>query len=105
MSQEHPTYFLCSRIDVPVLVERAKTEAEQLLKEFETFYNTAGKLGITIEPKPCLRGYSINGKLTWDGKTISEESDCGLIFLELNNIILSRMIQLGFPSFGKEADK
>ena len=105
MSEERPTYFLCCRRDVPALVERAEAEAAQLLKEFETFYNTAGKLGITIEPKPCFRGYSIGGKLTWDGKTISEESDCGLIFLELNNIMLSRMIQLGFPSFGKEAVK
>ena len=105
MSEERPSYFLCCYRDVPALVERAEAEAAQLLKEFETFYNTAGKLGITIEPKPCFRGYSIGGKLTWDGKTISEESDCGLIFLELNNIMLSRMIQLGFPSFGKEAVK
>ena len=103
MSEEYPTYFLCGRRDVPALVERAKAEAAQLLKEFEAFYNTDGKLGIEIEPIPCFRGYSIGGKLTWDGKILSEESDCALIFLELNNLMLNRMIQLGFPSIGKEA--
>jgi len=42
MSEEHPSYFLCCRRDVPALVKQAEAEAAQILKEFETFYNTAG---------------------------------------------------------------
>ena len=30
-----------------------------------------------------------------------DESDCGLLFLHLNDVILNRMIQLGIPSFGR----
>ena len=97
---EKPTYFFCSRRDIPGLVEKAKAEAAQILKEFSMFYRTAGELAIEIYPIEYALGYSIGGKLTWDGKTIMEESDCGLLFLHLNEVMLNRMIQLGFPSGG-----
>ena len=97
---EHPTYFFCGRKDIPSLVEKAKIEAEQILKEFSMFYKTTGKLAIEINPIEYALGFSIGGKLTWDGEPIMEESDCGLLFLHLNEVMLNRMIQLGFPSGG-----
>lgn len=97
---ENPTYFLCSRRDIPFLTEKAKNEAAQILKEFAMFYNTAGELAIEIKPIQYAMGFSIGGKLTWDGETVMEESDCGLLFLHLNEVMLNRMIQLGFPSGG-----
>ena len=97
---ENPTYFFCSRRDIPGLVEKAKTEAAQILKEFSMFYKTAGELAIAIYPVEYAMGFSIAGKLTWDGETVIEESDCGLLFLHLNEVMLNRMIQLGFPSGG-----
>ena len=98
---ENPTYFLCSRKDIPSLVEKAKTEAEQILKEFSMFYNTRGKLAIEIYPVQYVMGFSIGAKLTWDGESVMEESDCGLLFLHLNEVMLNRMIKLGFPSGGR----
>lgn len=97
---ENPTYFLCSRKDIPSLVEKAKAEASQILKEFSMFYRTAGELAIEINPIQYAMGFSIGGRLTWDGATVMEESDCGLLFLHLNEVMLNRMIQLGFPSGG-----
>ncbi len=97
---ENPTYFFCSRRDIPGLVEKAKAEAAQILKEFSMFYRTAGELAIEIYPLEYAMGFSIAGKLTWDGQTIMEETDCGLLFLHLNEVMLNRMIQLGFPSGG-----
>ena len=97
---EIPTYFLCGRKDIPYLVEKAKSEATQILKEFAMFYKTAGELAIEIYPIQHVMGFSIAGRLTWDGETVMEESDCGLIFLHLNEVMLNRMIQLGFPSGG-----
>ena len=102
LKEDNPTYFLCSCRDIPGLVEKAKREAEQILKEFSMFYRTAGKLAIEIEPIPYAMGYSIGGKLTWDGQPVMEESDCGLLFLHLNEVMLNRMIRLGFPSGGSE---
>ena len=98
---ENPTYFLCSRKDIPSLMEKAKKEATQILKEFSVFYRTAGELAIEINPIQYAMGFSIGGRLTWDGETVMEESDCGLLFLHLNEVMLNRMIQLGFPSGGK----
>ena len=97
---ENPTYFLCSRKDSPYLVEKAKNEAAQILKEFSMFYRTSGELAIEINPIQYAMGFSIGGRLTWDGETVMEESDCGLLFLHLNEVMLNRMIQLGFPSGG-----
>lgn len=97
---ENPTYFLCSRRDIPNLVEKAKAEAAQILKEFSMFYKTAGELAIEIYPVQYVMGFSIAGKLTWDGETVLEESCCDLLFLHLNNVMLNRMIKLGFPSGG-----
>lgn len=102
MKKERPTYFLCSRRDVPGLMKRAEAEAAQILKEFAAFYSTAGKLEIVIEPIQHFRGFSIGGRLTWDGETVVEESDCGLLFLQLNDVMINRMLQLGLLSFGKE---
>lgn len=101
LKEDTPTYFLCSRRDIPSLVEKAKREAEQILKEFSMFYRTAGKLAIEIEPIQHVMGYSIGGKLMWDGQPVMEESDCGLLFLHLNEVMLNRMIKLGVPSGGK----
>jgi hypothetical protein len=97
---EKPSYFFCSRRDIPSLVEKAKTEAAQILKEFSMFYTTAGELAIEIEPIQYALGFSIGGRLTWDGETVMEESDCNLLFLHLNEVMLNRMIKLGFPSGG-----
>ena len=97
---ENPTTFLCTRRDIPDLVEKAKAEAKQILKEFAMFYKTAGQLAIEIYPIQYAIGFSIGGKLTWDGETVLEESDCGLLFLHLNEVMLNRMIQLGLPSGG-----
>lgn len=97
---ENHTYFFCCRKDIPGLVEKAKAEAEQILKEFSMFYKTAGTLAIEIEPIQYALGFSIGGRLTWDGETVMEESDCGLLFLHLNEVMLNRMIKLGFLSGG-----
>ena len=40
MSEENPTYFLCGRRDIYGLMEKAKAEAAQILKEFSMFYRT-----------------------------------------------------------------
>lgn len=101
MTQEYSSYFLCSRRDIPALVARAEATAEQILRDFSDFYKTAGKLEIKIEPKQHIMGFSIGGKLTWDGEPVIEEDDCGLLFLQLNDVIINRMLKLGFVSFNK----
>ena len=92
--EEHPDYFACGKRSVPELVEKAKKEAEQILKEFSMFYS--GDIGITIEPKDHDLCYSITATLTVNGEPVRTEDPCDLLFLHLNELMLNRMIQLGF---------
>ena len=101
IKEDSPTYFLCSRKDIPHLVEKAKAEAAQILQEFSMFYRTAGQLAIEIVPIQYAMGWSIGGNLTWDGEAVMQETDCSLLFLHLNEVMLNRMIQLGLPSMGR----
>lgn len=101
-ADETPTYFMCGKKSLPCLVEKAKAEAAKLLEEFSAFYNTGGKLGIAIEAVD--HGgitYSVAATLTWDGEPLQKRDDpCELLFLQLNNMMLDRMIKLGIQSGG-----
>lgn len=96
---ENPTYFMCGRRDIPKLTKKAKEEAEEILREFSMFFPTARPLSIEIYICEYAMCYSIGARLVWDGKTvIQDESSADLLFLSLNECILKRMIELGFPS-------
>ncbi len=97
--EQHPDYFACGERSVPGLVEKAKTEAEQILKEFAMFYR--GDIGITIEPKFHDLCWSITATLTVNGEPVRTEDPCDLLFLHLNELMLNRMIQLGIPQRGR----
>ncbi|MBQ8331099.1 MAG: hypothetical protein IJX94_01200 [Clostridia bacterium] len=92
--EEHPNYFACGSRSVPTLVKKAEEEAAQILKEFSVFYR--GDIGIKIEPKFHELCYSITATLTVNGEPVMTEDPCDLLFLHLNEIMLNRMIQLGF---------
>jgi hypothetical protein len=95
-AEEKPSYFMCGRRSVKRLVEKAQNEAEKLLREFKAFYT--GDIGIRIEPKEHDLCWSITATLTVNGEEVKTEDPCDLLFLELNELMLKRMIQLGIPS-------
>ncbi len=99
---EKPSCFMCGRESLPKLIKKAKQEADKILAEFSAFFDTNGKLGIEITP--IDHGgitYSVAATLTWDGEPMQRQDDpCDLLFLQLNNLMLHRMIQLGIPSGG-----
>lgn len=99
-ADEHPTYFMCGKKSIPALVEKAKKEAAQLLEELKLFYTFAGEVDIVIEPIHHELCYSIGATLTWNGKAIKSEDTCDLLFLELNELMLNRMLKSGMVSFG-----
>lgn len=99
-SKEHPDYFSCTTRDVPRLVEKAKQEAEKILRELSDFY--VGNIGIEIGTKRHGMCWSITGTLTVNGETVKTEDPCDLLFLELNELMLKRMLESGMVSFGRE---
>lgn len=98
-ADEEPTYFMCGKKSIPDLVEKAKKEAAQLLKELELFFVFGGEVDIVIEPVHHGLCYSIGASLTWNGEVIKSEDTCDLLFLELNELMLNRMLKSGMVSF------
>lgn len=101
--EEHPDYFACGKKDLPRLVEKAKKEAAQILNEFSMFY--VGDIGIEIGVKEYPICWSITATLTVNGKPVKTENPCDLLFLELNNLMLNRMLKGGMVSFGKRKEE
>lgn len=99
-ADDNPTYFMCGKKSIPALVEKAKAEAVQLLKELKAFYSFAGDVDIVIEPVQHDLCYSIGATLMWNGEAIKSEDTCDLLFLELNELMLNRMLKSGMVSFG-----
>lgn len=99
-SKEHPDYFSCITRDVPRLIEKAKQEAEKILREFSEFYT--GDIGIEIGSKRHGMCWSITGTLTVNGETVKTEDPCDLLFLDLNMLMIARMLESGMVSFGRE---
>lgn len=95
---DHSTNFICSKKDIPKLTEAAKEEAERVLRDFHQFFRPARPVSIeiyTVEHPLC---YSIGARLLWDGDdVIRDESCCDLLFIDLNQMILKRMVELGIP--------
>lgn len=92
-AEERPSYFMCGKRSVRDLVEKAEREAEKILQEFKTFYT--GDVGIVIKPVEWLLCYSIGAVLTVNGETCREYDDVELCFLDLNELMLKRMIETG----------
>lgn len=99
-SKEHPDYFSCTIRDVPRLVEKAKQEAEKILREFYEFYT--GNIGIDVGTKRHGICWSITGTLTVNGAVVKTEDPVDLLFLELNELMMKRMLESGMISFGRE---
>ena len=99
-SKEHPDYFSCTARDVPRLVEKAKQEAEKILRELSDFY--VGNIGIDVGTKRHGMCWSITGTLTVNGVVVKTEDPVDLLFLELNELMIKRMLECGMVSFRRE---
>ena len=100
---DHSTNFICSKKDIPRLTEAAKVEAEQILRDFHVYFRPDRPVSIeiyTVEHPLC---YSIGARLLWNGDdVIRDESCCDLLFIDLDQMILKRMVELGITYNGKE---
>lgn len=94
-----PSYFMCGKRDVPGLTLKAKAEAEELLREFSVYFRPARPISIEIYTAEHPLCYSIGARLIWDGVDVIRDEDvCDLLFIDLNRLILNRMLELGYLS-------
>lgn len=90
-AQKKPSYFMCGQRSVNRLVDKAKEEADKILCELRAFYK--GNIGIAIEPKEHDLCWSITATLTVNGENVKTEDPCDLLFLELNELMLKKIIE------------
>lgn len=95
MNKEHAddSYFLCRRSETAELIKKAEQERDKILNELKTFYT--GNIGIRIYAADHVEGASIAGDLTVNGEICRQYDPVDLCFLELNELMLKRMIELG----------
>ena len=84
-------YFLCRRSEATKLLEKAKTEAAEILKELKAFYT--GDIGITAYINRHVIGCSVAGDLTINGEICRSYDPIDLCFLELNELMMKRLIE------------
>lgn len=84
-------YFLCRRSEATKLLEKAKTEAAEILKELKAFYT--GDIGITAYINRHVMGCSVAGDLTINGEICRSYDPIDLCFLELNELMMKRLIE------------
>ena len=85
------TYFLCARSETRELIESAQTEADKILNELKAFL--IGDIGIRIYSVQHPTGYSIAGDLTVNGKICKSYDPVSLLFLDLNEIMLKKLVE------------
>lgn len=98
-AEENPNYFMCSKKDVNRLSDKARREADDILKDFRQFFS--GEFGIDIVPREHVIVWSIAATLTVNGNAVRTEDPCDLLFLDLNGLIMKRMLESGYVSFGR----
>ena len=92
-AEERPSYFMCGRRSIGQLTEKAEKEAAEILEELRHFFT--GDIGIKIKPVEWGLCWSIGATLTVNGETCREYDDVELCFLDLNELMLKRMIETG----------
>jgi len=106
MQEQIPgSVFLCSRRESIDFVKQSEGEKEKILKELQMFYT--GNIDIKIYVNKHVMGYSVAGDLLVNGQLCRTYDPVDLCFLELNELMLKRMIELGSPFksiFKREAE-
>lgn len=92
MSEEPKgSYFCCAKSEVNSLISKAEKEKQVILREFGQFYS--GDIDILISPECHFNGWSISCNLTVNGKQILYYPFVDLCFLELNEMMLYKMMK------------
>lgn len=98
MEQNGNTY-LCAQNEVPALLKRAEEQKSKVLKDFSLVFR--GNIDVRIHEAKHVRGWSIAGTLMVNGKPVLEYDPVDLCFLDLNEMVFQRTLELRLASGGK----
>ena len=95
--------FLCARSEVKDLLAAAEKDSRIILNELKAFLN--GDIDIKIYEVEHPMGFSIAGDLTVNGEVCRHYEPVDLCFLDLNEIMLKKMIEAGVDCSSATNDK
>lgn len=91
-ANERPSYFMCGSNNKEFLKTQAQKDADLLLKDFQQYYS--GNFSIKTKIVDHDLCYSIGGTLLVNGNVCREYDDIELLFLDLNELMLKRLIRM-----------
>ena len=92
------SYFMCRKAELDTLVSQARADAAALLTELSAFYR--GDIAIDIVPEQHGVCWSVGADLRVNGELVRHEDVCDLLFLDLNSLMLGRLLKSGRLSMG-----
>lgn len=88
--EEKGSLFLCAKHEAISLLEQAEREKEKILREFRLFFT--GDIDVQLYEKRHVMGTSIAATLVVNGEMVREYDPADLCFLDLNELMLKRLI-------------
>lgn len=88
-----------SKREATAALDAFKKELEQVLKEFAQYYDAPVRVVPSIVPYPDIKNpihYCVEADIYYSDIHIRHYALADLALLDLNNIMLKRMIQLGY---------
>lgn len=82
--------FMCCHHEIPRLMKEAETEKAKILREFQQFYH--GDIDIRLHENRHIMGCSLAADLLVNGEVVREYDPADLCFLDLNELMLHRLI-------------
>lgn len=83
--------MLCCHREIPELMKKAEAEKEKLMREFKQFYT--GDIDIQFHENRHIMGCSLAADLLVNGELVKEYDPADLCFLDLNELMLKRMME------------
>lgn len=84
-------YFLCRRSEAVEALQKARKEADKILEELKIFYT--GDIKIQLYINEHVMGRSVAADLMVAGEVCRSYDPADLCFLELNELMMLRMLK------------
>ena len=84
--------LLCTKAELPEIMRRLERQRLDAIKDVSVFF--LGDIDIRLEPTKYVTGWGVEATLTVNGETVRHYMTAGLCFLELNLLVLEKIIEL-----------
>lgn len=84
--------LLITKKDIPEIEKQLKEQIKETIKEFNMYYNTKEEIKIEYEFMENLKGFNCEGYLYFGDKLIKKYSYIDLLFYDINEMILNRLL-------------